>query len=76
MTPWHYDAATETVCDADTGDAIARDANREHGALIAAAPDMREALAEFVRRVDAGEIKSRKTYSAFKAILARTEPQP
>jgi hypothetical protein len=39
--------------------------------LIAAAPDMAEAMAEFCSRVDAGEVRSTKTYAQFKAILAK-----
>ena len=41
--------------------------------LIAAAPDMYEAMSEFVRRVDAGEVRSIKTYNSFKAILAKAD---
>ena len=39
--------------------------------LIAAAPDMLEALQEFCRRVEAGEIRSKRTYAAFKALIAK-----
>ena len=39
--------------------------------LIAAAPDMADAMAEFCRRVEAGEIRSKKTYAQFQAILAK-----
>lgn len=41
--------------------------------LIAAAPDMLEALKEFVARVDRGEVRSKKTYTAFKALIAKAE---
>lgn len=33
--------------------------------------EMREALQEFVDRVDAGEVRSRYTYKLFKSILAK-----
>lgn len=39
--------------------------------LIAAAPEMYEAMQEFVDRVECGEVRSVKTYSKFKAILAK-----
>lgn len=41
--------------------------------LIAAAPDMLAALKEFVDRVDRGEVRSKKTYAKFKAIIAKAE---
>ena len=39
--------------------------------LIAAAPEMYEAMQEFVNRVDKGEVRSNKTYNKFKSILAK-----
>jgi hypothetical protein len=43
--------------------------------LIAAAPCLLEAAVEFVRKVDAGEARSTKSYAAFKAaILKATTP--
>jgi hypothetical protein len=39
--------------------------------LIAAAPDLLEAAIEFVRKVDAGEARSTKSYAAFKAAIAK-----
>lgn len=44
--------------------------------LRIAAPDMLAALKEFVARVDRGEVRSKKTYAAFKAIIAKAEPTP
>lgn len=41
--------------------------------LIAAAPEMLEALKEFVRRVEAGKIRSRHTYAKFKEIIRKAE---
>ena len=84
MTHWHYDATSETVFDADTGDAIARDVSRKHGALIAAAGEMREALAEARDMLDAHwvfipsveERASRAMQAMIGLLLVRTEPQP
>lgn len=39
--------------------------------LIAAAPEMYEAMQEFVNRVDRGEVRSTATYKKFKSILAK-----
>ena len=39
--------------------------------LIAAAPEMYEAMQEFIARVDKGEIRSKKTYIQFKSILKK-----
>lgn len=48
-----------------------------NGRLIAAAPDMAEAMQEFIDRCDRGEVRSTKTYNKFKAIMqkARGETQ-
>lgn len=35
------------------------------------ATEMEEAMAEFIKRVEAGEVRSRKTYAKFKNILDR-----
>lgn len=47
--------------------------DRDDARLIAAAPEMYYAMAEFCRRVDAGEVRSVKTYAKFKAILAKID---
>ena len=39
--------------------------------LIAAAPEMLEAMQEFVDRVEKGEVRSVKTYAKFKSIIAK-----
>jgi hypothetical protein len=39
--------------------------------LIAAAPEMYEAMAEFVHRCEIGEVRSIKTYAKFKKVLAK-----
>lgn len=41
--------------------------------LAAAAPDLLEAAREFVRKVEAGEARSTKSYAAFKAAIARAD---
>jgi len=42
-----------------------------NGYLIAMAPEMYDAMQLFVDRVDRREIRSRKTYESFKAILKK-----
>ncbi|GEM_PF-2654205 len=43
--------------------------------IRAAAPDLFEAAAEFCRRVEAGEIRSKRSYAAFKAALSKATAQ-
>lgn len=45
--------------------------NRMNSNLIAAAPEMYEAMQEFVNRVDRVEVRSTATYNKFKTILAK-----
>lgn len=45
--------------------------NKANATLIAAAPEMLEAMQEFVDRVDKGEVRSTKTYSKFKSIITK-----
>ena len=47
---------------------------RPHADLAAAAPKMAEAMARFCDRVEAGEVRSRRTYAEFCEILCR-EPK-
>ena len=42
--------------------------------LIAAAPDMLEVFLDFVGKVERGEARSKRTYSAMKKILAGIKP--
>jgi hypothetical protein len=39
--------------------------------LIAMAPELLEAMIEFVERVDKGEVRSTKTYNKFKELIAK-----
>ena len=48
-------------------------ANRAKFLLDAAAPDLLAACKEFVRKVDAGEAKSRRSYAQMKAAIAKAE---
>jgi 3,4-dihydroxy-2-butanone 4-phosphate synthase len=69
--PWLYGSH---AIQAQSGEMVARTdtAMRVQDArLIAAAPEMAEAMLTFVARVDAGEVRSKRTYAAFKAILAK-----
>ncbi len=50
-------------------------AYRPHAELAARAPAMAEAMSEFCDRVEAGEVRSRRTYAKFCEILGR-EPRP
>lgn len=56
--PYEWDAATSQV------EAVA------NAKLIAAAPDMLNAMQEFCDRVDRGEVRSKATYAKFKAIIS------
>lgn len=46
----------------------------ETATLYAAAEDMKAAMEKFVARVEAGEVRSKRTYAEFKAILAKARP--
>lgn len=45
--------------------------NLRRARLISAAPDLLEACIEFVRKVDAGEARSTKSYEQMKAAIAK-----
>jgi hypothetical protein len=45
--------------------------NNADAHLIAAAPDMYEAMQEFCDRVDRGEVRSKYTYGKFKEVLRK-----
>jgi len=53
----------------EDGIGIARVIGDEDAHLIAAAPQMLEALEEFCARVDAGEVRSKRTYAKFKELI-------
>lgn len=55
------------------GDIIAYNLIYEDAMLFKYAYEMRDAMQEFVDRVDNGEIKSRKTYEKFKSIIEKTK---
>ena len=42
--------------------------------LIAAAPDLLAACEEFVRKVEAGEARSKRSYAQMKAAIAKVKP--
>lgn len=54
---------------------ISRDYDRNK-AMRDAAPEMLAICKEFVRRVEAGEVRSKRTYAAMKAVIAKAEPRP
>ena len=58
------------ICEMSVRDGETELAN---GSLVAAAPEMYEAMAEFVHRVEIGEVLSKKTYAKFKEILAKVD---
>lgn len=41
--------------------------------LIGVAPDLLAEAREFVRRVEIGEVRSKRTYASFKAIIAQVD---
>lgn len=44
--------------------------------LIAAAPDLLSACQEFVRKVEAGEARSKRSYAEMKAAITKAQPTP
>jgi hypothetical protein len=54
-----------------TDDDIPTDEAKANALLIAAAPEMYEAMNEFCERVEKGEVRSTKTYNKFKEILKK-----
>lgn len=49
------------------------DHERAHQAARDAGPEMLAICKEFVRRVEAGEVRSKRTYAAMKAVIAKVE---
>ncbi len=49
------------------------EADKSNARLIAAAPDLLAACKEFVRKVDAGEAKSTRSYAQMNAAIAKAE---
>lgn len=47
------------------------DEAKANARLIAAAPELLEACAEFVHKVDAGEARSKQSYAQMKAAIAK-----
>jgi hypothetical protein len=69
-----YQIFSETGDNITTWGSIFRKAKAEgqnNAYLIASAPDMYEAMEEFVHRCEIGEVRSVKTYAKFKAILEK-----
>lgn len=52
------------------------DENQANAALIAAAPELLEACKEFVRKVECGEARSKRSYAQMKAAIAKAEVKP
>lgn len=52
-----------------------QDENIANARLIAAAPELLEACEEFVRKVDAGEARSKRSYAQMKAAIAKARGQ-
>lgn len=70
--PWEYDyRMIEVLADNRTKPVCFGVTDDNDGYLIAAAPEMYEAMQEFVNRVDRGEVRSTATYNKFKTILAK-----
>lgn len=44
-----------------------------NGTLCSIAPEMFDAMQEFIDRVDRGEVRSKKTYEKFKTILNKSK---
>ena len=54
-------------------DIIADELSEQQAKHIAASWRMRASMEKFVKRVEAGEIRSKKTYAEFRALLASLE---
>ncbi len=48
---------------------------RANAHLIAAAPELLEACQEFVRKVECGEARSRRSYAQMKAVIAKVRKE-
>lgn len=84
--PWYFDPEHRPHhygCNvgAETGECIATVAPGENGdsetianaRLIAAAPDLLAACEEFVRKVESGEARSKRSYAEMKAAISRAK---
>ncbi len=77
MTDFNHTPGPWNPCEYDIyygGVRVARTFNPEDARLIALAPRMLDAIAEFVRKVEAGEARSKKSYAEMRAILAELTP--
>ena len=63
---WEYEDGTKFCL-------VARFDNERTAKHIAASWRMRASMEKFVKRVEAGEIRSKKTYAEFRALLASLE---
>ena len=81
-TPWHYNDDVIGVighCVVNSRGKMVASAcgpsnAKKHAHLISAAPDLYEACAEFVRKVDAREARSTSSYNQMKAALSKASP--
>jgi hypothetical protein len=79
--PWEHFAACEVTANDPAGESshvlIAHTYEspnpKANARLIAAAPELADEARKFCARVEAGEIRSKRTYAAFKALLAKID---
>lgn len=62
------------VFDKDEDRVVAKVLHEQYVDLVTAAPDLYAAAKEFVEKVERGEARSKRSYAAFKAALAKATP--
>ena len=77
--PWERGNTFATTVFGPDGEVVANATTHKHGEqkaianarLIAAAPEMLTEMQTFCARVEAGEVRSKRTYAAFKALITK-----
>lgn len=68
---WEDFAKVYTITDGGDFDGKLADEAKANAKLIAAAPDLLEACMEFVRKVECGEAKSKRSYAQMKQAIEK-----
>lgn len=70
---WEQNLYVSVGCSLNVERKLGKGAAAANARLIAAAPDMLAACKEFIRKVEAGEAKSKRSYAQMKAAVAKAE---